>query len=310
MTQLLVTALMLMIASGCGKKAIAPAAAAAPTPPALAQMEIKPVTFEADGLIAPPAGSALQNTFTWQIFVARLRVEKIAELGLQSLFEMAGEKNSIAAAELRRSILVDLARGSSNATLRLQSSTYPGICSLAAWTNLWERLKITSGVDLLTSPPVITVGQREAQSSVTSMQTIVMNATMVVKGLEVMTTNLSFGQTFNLRVLDSRPDAVRLEMTARLDEFQGYAPNKKDPASDANIPLPIFKVSALGTRTDLRPDDVLLLGGPMEMSVQKTVDRVAYLSEVPALGRLFTKTMVETNFFRDVVIVQRVSAGP
>jgi type II secretory pathway component GspD/PulD (secretin) len=302
MKELILGALLILFSCGCGRQAVAPAAAAtAPRAAAVAQLEIRPAKFlEEDGIAGSRPGT---NLIRWQVNIAEFPEDKIEELGLKHLFEMEGEKNSVTREEIGRSPMAQAARGRTNVTLNLRTGGYAGLGSTEAATNLINLATRTLGVDFLTYPPLFIGGTQKGQAAVSSSITIVLTAAAGGRAAE-FSTNLSVGPTVTLRMRSASGDAVQLEAVARHEQFLGYARNEKTQ-SELKPPSPIFDVGIIGTRTDLPLNQVLLLGTPMQMQVMRTVERVPRLSEIPGLGRLFTKTRSQTNFVRQVVIIRR-----
>jgi type II secretory pathway component GspD/PulD (secretin) len=294
--------LLLALISACGRNALPPVAAAAKTPPP--QLPIKAAKFL--DAAAPPGSStsAATNLIHWEVLIAEFSQDAIEQHGLMALFDRAVEKNGIISEEIPRSHLVATAQAASNILLNLSAGVYAGICSADAASNLVSYFQRTTGVDLLTYPQAMTSGTNQAQLYVGNNIPVLIGASSNASPATPFLTNFSFGPTVTLRPLFSNPNILQLQVAARFDEFGGYSHDDKNPRSQLTIgQAPIFNVSVLGTRTALSTNEVLLLGSPTITNVRKTIERVPTLSDIPAIGRLFTRTHVETNFVRRLLII-------
>jgi type II secretory pathway component GspD/PulD (secretin) len=281
-----------LLAFGCGRPAVPVMAAAAPPAP---NLQLKPVPFLNEVTTSPESTNVI---IQWEVLIADFPVDAAERLGFAKLFETIGEKNAVLDAEKNRSELAQIARAHSNVVLNLAAGAYAASCSFEESTNLIDRLQTTAGVDILSQPKLTTRGTNEAILSVSSSMTVVLAASGKSGSNAFVTTNISVGPTVTVHLVNRSADKVVIETAARLEGFGGYEGN------NADTPHPIFLVTTMGTRAELNTNEVLLLGGPKQMKVTKSVDRVAYLSDIPGIGRLFTKTQVQTNFIRTLVIVR------
>jgi type II secretory pathway component GspD/PulD (secretin) len=154
-----------------------------------------------------------------------------------------------------------------------------------------------AGVDIMNPPQIMARGINEVQMQVSDKITLVLGSLDPSDPAAILTTNISVGPTLTMQLLARTGSNLTVEASGRLEEFHGYA-------EKTDVPRPKFSVSAMGTRAELNTNEVLVLGGPMQMNVVKTVDRMAYLSDIPAIGKLFTKVQVRTNFVRTMVILR------
>lgn len=283
----------LLSVAGCSRPPAVPVAAA-PPPPTAPQVQFKPATFRSDAVSA----ETVSNTVvTWESILVQFKVEDVERHGLAKVFEGVGVKNSVIERENARSPLAQLAGANTNISLRLASGPYAARFTFEESTNLIEYFHGAAAVDTMSQPRATTRGTNEVQMQVSNAITLVLDGGNSSDPAKVITTNIWLGHTVSLQLLGRSEDSIMIEASARVEEFHGYSePN--------DVPRPIFAVSTMGTRTQLRTNEVLLLGGPIQMNVVKTVDRVAYLSDIPAIGRLFTEEHVHTNFVRTMVIVR------
>jgi Flp pilus assembly secretin CpaC len=281
-----------LLTFGCGRPAVPVMAAAAPSAP---NLQLKPVRFLTEPKSSPESTNVIVQ---WEVLIAQFPVDATERLGFTKLFEKIGEKNPVIDGQVVQSELVRVARAHSNVTLNLAAGAYAASCTFEESTNLLDRLHQSAGVDILSQPKLTTRGTNDAVMSTLDAMTLVLGITAKGGSNSVLTTNLLMGPTVSLHLVDRSEDKIVIEVAARLEEFGGYEPNAMGAA------LPILSVTTMGTRAELNTNEVLLLGGPKRMNVSQSVDRVAYLSDIPGVGRLFTKTQVHTNFVRTLVIVR------
>jgi type II secretory pathway component GspD/PulD (secretin) len=247
-----------------------------------------------------PSGADDTNTIVqWEIILAQFKVDDTERHGLSGVFKIAGQKNAVITDEIERSELVGIARANSNVVLNLASGAYAARCTFAESTNLFDYLTKSHGVDVLSQPKVTTRGTNSALMQVANNITIVIDDPNKPDPSAILTTNITVGSSASLRLLGRTNDRIAIEASARLDEFHGYDDTHRKKNARPNL-----AVSTMGTRAELNTNEVILLGGPIQMHVLKTVDRVPYLSEIPLVGRIFTKQHVHTNFVRTLVIVR------
>ena len=152
---------------------------------------------------------------------------------------------------------------------------------------------------MLTPAKVFNAGDRTAQIQVMNAVTVVVPGVGTNAGA-ITTTNLNFGITVNVRAFELTNNSLGLEVSSRMEEFGGYEGGGK-AGGRAN-----FDVTVVGSRTKMGRDEVLMIGSPMRMRVTRWRDAVPYLSDIPTLGRLFTKSGSNTNFYRVVMIARPV----
>jgi type II secretory pathway component GspD/PulD (secretin) len=278
----------------CGKKAPAPMLAVAPTPKPPA-IQLLPAAYLEE--FAPELET--RNTIMqWEAILIEFKVADTERHGLTKFFEKVGEKNSIIEKQNATSPLAQLARAHTNVVLQTASGAYAARATLDESKEFLQYLQGSSGVDTLSQPSVITKGTNEAMLQTGNTLTVVLGGPKRSDPATILTTNVTLGTTVSLQLHARNDRGIVIEAAARIDGFHGYE------STENETPRPVFSVSTMGTRTQLATNEVLILGGPIQMNVVKTVDRVAYLSDIPALGRLFTETHVYTNFVRTLVIVR------
>lgn len=277
----------------CGKKAVAPALAVAP-PPKPPNIQFLPAPFLNEFASTEPVTNTV---ITWEAILVQFRVDDAERHGIAKIFAQPGEMNPIIEKQNALSPIAQFARAQTNVVLQVASGPYAARLSVADSALLLQHMQSSIGVDTLSQPKITTKGPREALLQVSDVQTIVLGGTQSSESGMLQTTNLSFGPSVSVQLLGRNDQGIIIEAAARLEEFHGYLPGKSDAR-------PKFGVFTMGTRTHLGPNEVLLLGGPVQMNVLKTTDRVAYLSDIPAIGRLFTETHVQTNFVRTLLILR------
>ena len=278
----------------CGKKAVAPALAVAP-PPKPPNIQFLPAPFLNEFASTEPVSNTV---ITWEPILVQFRVDDAERHGIAKIFAQPGEMNPIIEKQNALSPIAQFAHASSNVVLQVASAPYAARLSVADSDVLLQHMQSSIGVDTLSQPKITTKGPREALLQVSDVQTIVLGGTQSSESGMLQTTNLSFGPSVSVELLGRNDQGIVIEAAARLEEFRGYLPGQKD------APRPMLSVATMGTRTQLQTNEVLLLGGPVQMNVLKTTDRVAYLSDIPAIGRLFTETRVQTNFVRTLLILR------
>jgi type II secretory pathway component GspD/PulD (secretin) len=277
---------------GCGRPPVPVMAAAVPASP---KVQIASIPFLNEVRSSSDATNAVVR---WEVIIAEFPADATERFGMARLFEVVGQKNAVIEAERERSGLVEIARANSNIVLNFTSSAYAGSCTIEDSTNLLQVLEKSEGVEILSAPKLTTKGILEGIISISDVQTVVIRGGDTSDPNALVTKQISLGPTVSLRLLNRTEDKIAIEAGVRLEEFGGY---QNDPTG---TPRPIFSVTAMGTRAELNTNEVLLLGGPIRMKVFNTRDSVAYLSDIPGIGRLFTKTETHTNFNRMLVIVR------
>ena len=278
----------------CGRKTPAPVLAVVPAP--------KPPTVQ---LLPAPyleefaSDSQTTNTIIqWEAILVEFKVSDTERHGLTKFFENVGEKNPVIEKQNANSPLTQLARAHTNVVLQTVSGAYAARTTLDESKDFLQYLQGSSGVDTLSQPKAITKGTQEAMMQMGNTITVVLGSPKPSDPASFLTTNASLGSTVSLQLHARNDQGVVIEAAARIEGFHGYQSPEKE------TPHPVFSISTMGTKTQLSTNEVLILGGPIQMNVVKTTDRVAYLSDIPALGRLFTETHVYTNFVRTLVIVR------
>jgi beta-lactamase regulating signal transducer with metallopeptidase domain len=155
-----------------------------------------------------------------------------------------------------------------------------------------RSLERHAGVDILTTPEVTTLDNRQAQIQMLDMITVVVGTnTAPAEGKtssHFLTENLGLGPIFNVmpKVSDDRL-SVKLKMTASVTEFKGYA--KVDP------PTPQLYGRKLEAEATVPDGQTIVLAGrgPVTSVIMK--DKVPVLGDIPLLGRLFQRKSTYTT---------------
>ncbi len=278
----------------CGKKAVAPVLAVAP-PPKPPNIQLLPARYMEE---AVSAATVSNTVITWEAILVQFKVDDAERHGLAKMFAEPGKKNPVIEKQSALSLLAQIARADTNIVLQLASGPYAARTTLEDSTNMLLHLQGSFGVDILSQPRITTKGTNEALLQVSNARTIVLGGAKSSDTNALRTTNIWVGPSVSVQLLGQNERGIVVEAAARLEEFHGYLSENSD------APRPKFVVSTMGTRTQLQTNEVLLLGGPIQMNVVRTSERVAYLSDIPAIGRLFTETQVHTNFVRTLVLVR------
>ena len=303
MNPVLFATIPLLLLCACGPKTAPTPPAAAPAPP-VSQIAITTAKFLADE-ITSTSGTAT-NPILWEISLIQVPEGKLNQFGLQSLFDLPLETNDLTAKEITFSPVSELARRATNVNLTASAGIHAGITSLSTMSNLLETFRPHADVEVTPAALSAPASGREAQYFSGAVLTVV---TGIKTNTSTVTTNpttpilnkLSLGQTVTVRSIQNGDDAI-LSAVARLDWFRGYPePNAKKPQQ----PSPQFEVTVFGTRTALRPGEVLLLGSPPLTTTQRFSERVPRLSDIPLFGQLFVKSGAQTNRFRSLVLIRR-----
>lgn len=224
---------------------------------------------------------------TWNLKVAQIPTDRIADFGLKPLLDAGGEKNSLVMALAAESAFHAVAARNTNVILTAKAAGYAGAVLIGVVSNLIARLESSAGIDVLTPLPITTTNSAPSKYPVVDQLNVI-----VRKSPAPVMENLVVG--LSLHVKASGP---LLEAAVRMDEFGGYA-------NDA----PILNSLSLGTRGNIATNEALLVFGPTHFNVTRTVDRVVGLSSIPILGRLFTTEQTHTNYFRLLLIVSPTNA--
>ena len=290
--------LFLAFLCGCAPRN-APTPVVSPAPP-VSPIAITPAKFLGNEITS---ASLTTNPIVWEVTIVRIPEGKINQLGLQSLFALPSETNSLTAEEIDSSTLTQLARRATNVILITTSSGYAALCSLETASSLIATF--TRHADVETNAPASLFAHSaglEARYYSGNVLSVVTGMKVQASGATPMITQLSFGDTLTLRNRISESNAVLLSAVARIEGFSGYADGKSENGVQ---PHPAFNLHVYGTRTLLHTNEVLLLGSPTIATIQRSTDRVPRLSDIPFFGQLFVKTRVQTNFFRSLVIIRR-----
>lgn len=284
------------LASSCGAKTAAPALALTPPPPPQSpSLTFLPAPFLEEVVSTAPVSNTV---ITWEAILVQFKVDDAERHGLAKFFAQGGEINPILERQNVMSPVAQFARAHTNAVLQVASAPYAARLTSEDSAILLQHMQSSIGVDTLSQPKITTQGPREALLQVSDVQTIVLAGTQNSKPGMLQSTNLSFGPSVSVHLLGRNDQGIIIEAAVRLEEFHGYLPG------NSNAPRPKFGVFTMGTRAQLQTNEVLLLGGPVQMNVVKTSERVAYLSDIPAIGRLFTETHVQTNFVRTLLLLR------
>ncbi|MCC7377415.1 MAG: hypothetical protein IT581_22330 [Verrucomicrobiales bacterium] len=180
---------------------------------------------------------------------------------------------------------------------------------------LLDRLKSRGGLDLMATPRVITFSGQQARIDIKEARTLVTDVdvtrpadTNAAPAVNYQTEKLFVGQSVDL-VPELAGDEVRLRVTASVTEFLGYDQPKAPGSVQApgaepltyQEPLPRVRVrqTVADGITGAQPavakaGETIILRGPLVTEVQRNVDKVAVLGDLPLLGRLFRQESTNT----------------
>jgi beta-lactamase regulating signal transducer with metallopeptidase domain len=180
---------------------------------------------------------------------------------------------------------------------------------------LMERLQSRGGIDLVATPSVTTLSGQQARIEIMEARTLVtdvdvsrMTGTNATPSVNYQTENLFVGQSVDL-ISELAGDEVRLKVTANVTEFLGYDEPKTPGtvqalgAAPLNYQEPLPRVRVRQTVADgiagaqpamARPGETIVLRGPLITEIQRQVDKVVVLGDLPLLGRLFRHATTST----------------
>ena len=140
----------------------------------------------------------------------------------------------------------------------------------------------TAGFELLSSPKVTTLSDRQASVSVTEMRTIVTGQSNSIDGPIELTLQLPTGPGVDLiAVCDPKdPTLLRVKATSWVVEFLGY--------QAAKTPIPLIRTNEARGEAWLRDGQMMVLQMPPFTNIVQLTSRVPYLSDIPGIGRFFT----------------------
>ena len=288
-----------LLLCGCGRKPAPPAA----VPTGFPSVIIRRAAFLREGGLNDKA-AVPTNAVAWGVTIVQFSDDAIERHGMANLFAEAPETNDVISGETQLSSLMTLARGDTNIILSLRAGVFSGFCSRESASILLEHFKRAPETEVLSLPQVTTTGTNLGQASIVNSLTVFTGAASNSSPRTPFVTNLWFGHTITLQRVGVGPQAMMIQAVVRSESFEGYARNERDRMSQYQTGFPpMFDLSVYGTRAEMRSNEVLLLGSATGASVRTMIDRVPLLSEIPAVGRLFTKVQKETNYFRRVVFI-------
>lgn len=195
---------------------------------------------------------------------------------------------------------------------------------------LKHRLKSRGGLELIASPRVTTLSGRQAQVQIQEDRTLVTGVSTnggsatSSPAINYLAERVQFGPAVDvLPVLEG--DIVRLKILASVTEFLGYDDPKNQPPLVVQapgaapltgvLPLPhvrFLRTGADGTRSTSPGDgaaapppdpftqaiaksgETVLLRGPLVTEVQRQVDKVVFLGDLPLIGGFFRQESTNT----------------
>jgi Flp pilus assembly secretin CpaC len=236
--------------------------------------------------------------------VAQFQDRQVEQLGLKQLFENTIVSNAVTRSVLAGNALAQFAEAETNLHLALRTGAHLGICSGEVTSNLLSNFSRSAGVDLLTVPIATLSGANPAQISVLDNLNLLLPSAST--GMPRIT-QFAVGQVFDLRLLGMENGAPILEFSGSFQQFKGY----DGPAgSRKSGRVPRFDLAVLAASCRLAPGQSLLLGSRVDTQIQQLVGSVPFFSQIPYVGRFFTKTRFQTNYLRQVVIVRQVPSEP
>lgn len=294
-------------------------AASEPHPVESAAAESNPTT--------PAAASAADTNrpITLEVLFANIQERSSDDLGLDWLFGQSPTNNPAA----ERGTANDLPgqeQTPQGAGLRVDLLRIEGqalTLGPVQFEALRRRLKDRGGVELIASPRVTTLSGRQAQVQVRENVTLVTgvstNAGSATNApsINYQTERVQFGPTVDVVPLLER-DLVRLKITASVTDFLGYDDPRGEPTVQvqapgaapvtAVVPLPRVRVRQTGadgtkaaetspsgvSNAVAKSGETVVLRGPLVTQVQRQVDKVAGLGDLPLVGRLFRHESTST----------------
>jgi len=180
---------------------------------------------------------------------------------------------------------------------------YTGTMTRAQAAEFMHKLEQQNGVDVLTTPVVITKSGRQAQIQVSDVQNIVTGINPGGSGTnQFIVQSLPFGPTLDVipRVSEDGRH-IQMEVIPTVTEFVGYDDPRKFIATTnsslqagkdgsrltAGLPLPHFRLRQLVADVSVEDGETIVLGGVAAESTTQLKDKIPVLGDIPVLGHLF-----------------------
>jgi type II secretory pathway component GspD/PulD (secretin)/beta-lactamase regulating signal transducer with metallopeptidase domain len=179
---------------------------------------------------------------------------------------------------------------------------YTGTMTRAQAAEFMHKLEQQNGVDILTTPVVITKSGRQEQIQVSDVQSIVTGVNPGGSGTnQFIVQSLPFGPTLDVipRVSEDGRN-IQMVVIPTVTEFIGYDnPGKfiantngtvrggKDASLSAVLPLPHFRLRQLVANVSVEDGETIVLEGVAAESTTQLKDKIPVLGDIPGLGHLF-----------------------
>jgi beta-lactamase regulating signal transducer with metallopeptidase domain/biopolymer transport protein ExbD len=190
-----------------------------------------------------------------------------------------------------------------------QGAGLTGILTAEQARTVLQELEQRGGVEVLSVPKVTTLSGRQAQIQAVTFQSVVASgvdlAALRRAGIPDATNSSKDSLTQQIPVgptLDVTPEvagdlrSIVLTVCPSVMEFLGYdEPPKHGKArveesrqsAQVALPLPRFRVRQMHTQARVSDGQTLMLAGMPVEDVERTVDRVSVLGDLPLVGKLF-----------------------
>jgi Flp pilus assembly secretin CpaC len=166
------------------------------------------------------------------------------------------------------------------------------------WASLNALIR-NDEVEILSSPSVLTLNDRQARIGITEDVPIIETTKFTDTETKLSVRFEETGITLNIKPrVDKRNDWVTLQIQTEVSS----APRKDYIEIDGEPVAPVINRRKVETIARIRNNTPFIVGGLIRNERTKTIDRVPFLSRIPLLGYLF-KTHSNRDEKREVIIV-------
>jgi hypothetical protein len=127
---------------------------------------------------------------------------------------------------------------------------------------------------------------------------IVTNPGNGADGKSQATIPVTLGHKVHLWTCQSSVTNYSVRATAVISSLIGFMPSK------ANVPQPAFHMNIFSIEAEFPKDRVLVLASKPHPTFQRYSSKVPYLSAIPAVGDLFSRSGVQTNWTRSLIFIE------
>jgi hypothetical protein len=183
-------------------------------------------------------------------------------------------------------------------------------------SDVYQMAQTTEGISLTTNTPRMSLGiaSPTAASNFLASATnaiVLTNSMRLGFGLEglmsrgnvmtVMTTRGPLPVTLDRKaqLWICQPSATNYSVRASfaISDFFGYLPSKTP------TPLPAFHINVFSIETEFPTNNILVMASKPHPTYSRYSHRTPLLSAIPAVGNIFTRSGVETNWVRTLILM-------